>query len=170
MVKKVIRVLAGCFLGLWLFIVPAGAVWAYSSNVSSSSRLNMTNDPGGFCDLRWGEPLNYVCQEYQTRFIGYQAGLAKYWVLIPDAHGEMYLRGPVLAKACFYEGRLVSITVFMEGGFDKRVNHISQQYGLPKRYKGLYTWDGRHTTMMMWQDAKGITLLIMSNVVKHIKG
>ena len=94
--KKAVRILIVCFWSLLLFVVPTGPSWAYSADVSSTSRLNMTDDPGGFCDLRWGEPLNYVRQEYRTKFIGYQAGLAKYWVLIPDAHGDMYLRGPVL--------------------------------------------------------------------------
>lgn len=168
--KKAVRFLVACFFGMLSFVVPAGPSCAYSTAVSSTSRLNMTDDPGGFCDLRWGEPLNYVRQEYRTKFIGYQAGLAKYWALIPDAHGEMYLRGPVLAKACFYEGRLVSITLFMKGGFDERVSHISQRYGTPKRYEGLYTWEGKYTTMIMGQDTKGITLLIISNALKHVKG
>ena len=88
-----------------------------AASPATSHEQNMTYDPGGFCDLHWGEPLNQIKQEYRMKLLGYSYGMARYWVLIPDAHGEMYLQGPVMAKACFYEGRLVSITIFMNGGF-----------------------------------------------------
>ena len=89
--------------------------------------------------------------------------------IIPDAHGEMYLQGPVMAKACFYEGRLVSITIFMNGGFEERVRHISHRYGTPRRFEGLYVWEGPYTTMLLGQDDKGITLMMLSNVLKKIR-
>ena len=81
----------------------------------------------------------------------------------------MYLQGPVMAKACFYEGRLVSITIFMNGGFEERVRHISRRYGTPRRFEGLYVWEGPYTTMLLGQDDKGITLMMLSNVLKKIR-
>ena len=140
-----------------------------AASPATSHEQNMTYDPGGFCDLHWGEPLNQIKQEYRMKLLGYSYGMARYWVLIPDAYGEMYLQGPVMAKACFYEGRLVSITIFMNGGFEERVRHISRRYGTPRRFERLYVWEGPYTTMLLGQDDKGITLMMLSNVLKKIR-
>ena len=37
--------------------------------------------------MHWGEPLNQIKQEYRMKLLGYSYGMARYWVLIPDAQG-----------------------------------------------------------------------------------
>lgn len=153
----------------WLILSGLMQPTVQAASPATSHEQNMTYDPGGFCDLHWGEPLNQIKQEYRMKLLGYSYGMARYWVLIPDAHGEMYLQGPVMAKVCFYEGRLLSITIFMNGGFEERVRHISHRYGTPRRFEGLYVWEGPYTTMLLGQDDKGITLMMLSNVLKKIR-
>ncbi len=71
------------------------------------------NEPAGYANLYWGESLSNVKRHYATNFIKYngQAG-ATYIVSIPDAHGELGVKGQAWAICSFTDNRLWGITLY----------------------------------------------------------
>jgi|GEM_PF-1038668 len=120
------------------------------ANYTDQSSIGiLSNDPNGFCDLRWGEDLTDVKNEYKTKLIGYKSGTAHYALMIPEAKGEMYLRGPVLIFAIFWDGKLRGIKIPLMGNYNLFIQPLSRLYGTPKYDKGIYWWKGLSTFMFL---------------------
>lgn len=130
----------------------------------------MKNDPGGFADLYWGESLDEVTSSHQTKYLGNVHGSEQYAVSIEDANGCMYLRGPVLVFAVFFNQKLGAIRIPIFGGYSAIISPLEQLYGIPNPHNNFFTWDGEKTDMILaatnLQKNDGIIYLISNKLRK----
>ncbi|MBC3535728.1 hypothetical protein [Megasphaera hominis] len=130
----------------------------------------MKNDPGGFADLYWGESLNEVTSSHQTKYLGNNHGSEQYAVSIKNANGCMYLRGPVLVFAVFFNQKLGAIRIPIFGGYSAMISPLEQLYGTPEFKNGLFTWEGQNTDMIFTatnvQKNDGIIYLVSNKLRK----
>lgn len=130
----------------------------------------MKNDPGGFSDLYWGESLNEVMSSHQTKYLGNVQGSEQYAVGIKNANGCMYLRGPVLVFAVFFDHKLGAIRIPIFGEYSAMISPLEQLYGTPEFNNGLFTWEGENTDMVFTatnvQKNDGIIYLISNKLRK----
>lgn len=124
------------------------------------------NEPAGYANLYWGESLSNVKRHYATNFIKYngQAG-ATYMVSIPDAHGELGVKGHAWAICSFTDNRLWGITLYfprndvdIERGFQNQRKYLTSICGEAKYNKGYYTWFGNTTVMGLSRKKKGYAI------------
>lgn len=59
------------------------------------------NEPTGYALLYWGETINQVQQQYRTGFLQNTKRGSTYSVYIPNANGELGMRGSVLLSCHF---------------------------------------------------------------------
>lgn len=105
-------------------------------------------------------------RHYATNFIKYngQAG-ATYIVSIPDAHGELGVKGQTWAICFFTDNRLWGITLYfprndadIERDFQNKRKYLTSICGEAKYNKGYYTWFGNTTVMGLSRKKKGYAI------------
>lgn len=147
--KKVLKLL---LVGLLLSLSPcSGAYIAPIGAVHDVSAMNLLQDPNGFADLRWGEPLKAIQESHVMKLAGYQSGTAAYHVLVPDAHSSVYFSGPVIVRAVFMDNRLVGIIIpFSKEDFHQRLQGMTKLFGNPEKTNStFYTWKGPFSMIIL---------------------
>lgn len=157
------RVLKLLLAGLLFSLSPCmGASISPIGTVYDVSAMNLLQDPNGFADLRWGEPLTAIQESHRTKLAGYQSGTAAYHVLVPDAHNSVYFIGPVIVRAVFMDNRLVGIIIpFSKEDFDQRLHGMTKLFGNPEKTNStFYTWKGPFTVIILTElNDNGIIML-----------
>ena len=89
---------------------------------------------------------------------------------IKNANGCMYLRGPVLVFAVFFDHKLGAIRIPIFGEYSAMISPLEQLYGTPEFNNGLFTWEGENTDMVFTatnvQKNDGIIYLISNKLRK----
>lgn len=134
------------------------------------------NEPAGFAKMYWGETLNDVKHNYSTSFLRYygKTGVL-YMVTIPDAYGELGIKGRSWPICYFYHNKLSSITFF----FPREADSLDKDYkdmreyltsicGRPVYRNGYDFWYGNTTVMSMHKLKDGFSIILLDSQFMRI--
>ena len=132
------------------------------------------NEPTGYALLYWGENINQVQQQYRVGFLEYTERGSTYSVYIPNANGELGMRGSVLLSCHFdnYFGlNSISIPIPRDSNqiassFRNIVRNIAAVCGEPSSLNnGIALWNGNSTILGVMVGPGGIMIDI--NRIKY---
>lgn len=133
------------------------------------SAMTASQDPNGFADLYWGEPLYKIQESYETKFQrDDHSGAVNYQILIPDGSG--YFPGPTVVNGTFVHDKLYGILILFRGEmFPEYLNRMTKLFGSPKeRGKGgsddYCIWDGPFTSILLSSDNNKGAIILISKV------
>lgn len=114
------------------------------------------NEPNGFRDLYWGETLEEVQQNRETKYYSYvqETNSVLYAVKLNEEEPQVLSNVPIWGHAfltAFWNDKLWNITVFFDSdrAFERLKWAMSQLYGTPKEVDGACMWGGNETMIML---------------------
>lgn len=126
-----------------VLLVPAQA-WAFE------------NEPNGFRDLYWGETLEEVQQNRETKYMGYskENNSVTYAVRLNDSESHVLSNEPIYRRAFlaqFWNNKLWGITVFFkkDDSFDSLKSAMTILFGNPEDNLTSCAWLGDETMILL---------------------
>ncbi len=114
------------------------------------------NEPNGFRDLYWGETLEEVQQNRETKYYSYvhETNSVLYAVKFDEKEPQVLSNVPVWGHAflaAFWNDKLWNVTVFFdnERAFERLKWAMSQLYGTPQEVDEACMWIGNETMIML---------------------
>lgn len=145
-------------LALLLLFLPLSMVDAYQ------------HEPSGFGGMYWGIPITQVKQRYRTTFFKYGSqGIDMYMVTIPDACGELGLRGMYSTVCSFQNNRLIMITIpifrtraTVDKDYEEELGFLTNLCGTPRTApNGMKMWSGPITCMGLMKRPEFVEIDLM---------
>ena len=138
------------------------------------------HEPSGFGGLYWGMPVTQVKQRYRTTFFKYGSqGIDMYMVTIPDASGELGLRGMYSTVCSFQYNRLIMITIpifrtrtTVDKDYEEELGFLTNLCGTPRTApNGMKIWNGPVTCMGLMKRLEFVEIDLMDTrfVVKTVR-